>query len=118
MSVERLCRVGNDFANLKEVILTAIRLCRKVDDWTQLNTTLTLLSKRRGQHGKTVTAMVQEVGLFFFVFTAGAAPGVAAAAVVGFCLTALPGKTPPFPCRFRQLNWAQLTARRNNEGWC
>lgn len=60
MSLERLCRVGNDFPNLKEVILTAARLCREVADWAQLNTTLTLLSKRRGQHSKTVTAMVQE----------------------------------------------------------
>lgn len=62
MSLERLCRVGNDFPNLKELILTAARLCRKVEDWPQLNTTLTLLSKRRGQHSKAVTAMVQEVG--------------------------------------------------------
>ena len=61
MSLERLCRVGNDFPNLKEVILTASRLCRQVEDWPQLNTTLTLLSKRRGQHSKAVTAMVQEV---------------------------------------------------------
>lgn len=61
MSLERLCRVGNDFTNLKEVILAATRMCREVGDWAQLNTTLTLLSKRRGQHGKTVTAMVQEV---------------------------------------------------------
>lgn len=60
MSLERLCRVGNDFPNLKEVILTAARLCRQVEDWPQLNTTLTLLSKRRGQHSKAVTAMVQE----------------------------------------------------------
>ncbi|CAN0330816.1 unnamed protein product [Ascophyllum nodosum] len=60
MSLERLCRVGNDFANLKEVILTAVRLCKEVEDWAQLNTTLTLLSKRRGQHSRTVTAMVQE----------------------------------------------------------
>ncbi len=62
MSLERLCRVGNDFPNLKEVILTAARLCRQVEDWPQLNTTLTLVSKRRGQHSKAVTAMVQEVG--------------------------------------------------------
>ncbi|CAN0314669.1 unnamed protein product, partial [Laminaria digitata] len=60
MSLERLCRVGNDFPNLKEVVLTAVRLCREVKDWAQLNTTLTLLSKRRSQHSKTVTAMVQE----------------------------------------------------------
>lgn len=66
MSLERLCRVGNDFTNLKEVVLTAVRLCRKTEDWSQLNTTLTLLSKRRGQHGKTVTAMVQEVSTVFF----------------------------------------------------
>lgn len=63
MSLERLCRVGNDFPNLKEVILTAARLCRETQDWAQLNTTLTLLSKRRGQHSKAVTAMVQEVML-------------------------------------------------------
>lgn len=61
MSLERLCRVGNDFPNLKEVILTAARMCRQAEDWPQLNTTLTLLSKRRGQHSKAVTAMVQEV---------------------------------------------------------
>lgn len=61
MSLERLCRVGNDFPNLKEVILTAARMCREAKDWAQLNTTLTLLSKRRGQHSKAVTAMVQEV---------------------------------------------------------
>lgn len=61
MSLERLCRVGNDHANLKEVILTVIRLCRKAEDWTQLNTSLTIISKRRGQHGKAVTSMVQEV---------------------------------------------------------
>lgn len=61
MSLERLCRVGNDFVNLKEVILTATRLCRKAEDWSQLNTSMTLISKRRGQHGKAVTAMVQEV---------------------------------------------------------
>lgn len=63
MSLERLCRVGNDFPNLKEVVLTAARLCRETQDWAQLNTTLTLLSKRRGQHSKAVTAMVQEVTL-------------------------------------------------------
>lgn len=61
MSLERQCRVGNDHANLKQVILTAVGLCRKAEDWAQLNTTLTLISKRRGQHGKAVTAMVQEV---------------------------------------------------------
>ncbi|CAM9128460.1 unnamed protein product [Choristocarpus tenellus] len=60
MSVERLCRVGNDYSNLKEVVLTAIRLCRKCEDWAQLNASLTLISKRRGQHSKAVTAMVQE----------------------------------------------------------
>lgn len=61
MSLERQCRVGNDYANLKEVILTVTRLCRKAEDWAQLNTSLTLISKRRGQHSKAVTAMVQEV---------------------------------------------------------
>lgn len=68
MSLERLCRVGNDFPNLKEVILTAVRLCREVADWTQLNTTLTLLSKRRGQHSKTVTSMVQEVSILVLIW--------------------------------------------------
>jgi 26S proteasome regulatory subunit N5 len=59
LGVERNCRVGNDHVNLKEIVLTMVRLCHKVGDWEQLNTTATLLSKRRGQQGRTITAMVQ-----------------------------------------------------------
>ncbi|CAM9284286.1 unnamed protein product [Chrysoparadoxa australica] len=60
MGLERNCRVGNDFPNLKEVILTMVRLCHEAKDWEQLNTTATLISKRRGQHSKSITAMVEE----------------------------------------------------------
>ena len=60
MGLERNCRVGNDFNNLKEVVLTMVQICRNSKDWEQLNSTATLLSKRRGQQGRTITAMVQE----------------------------------------------------------
>lgn len=60
MGLERNCRMGNDVANLKEAVLTMVRLCRKLGEWEQLNTIATLLSKRRGQHSKAVSSMVQE----------------------------------------------------------
>eukprot|EP00639_Heterosigma_akashiwo_P004874 CAMPEP_0194575424 /NCGR_PEP_ID=MMETSP0292-20121207/10913_1 /TAXON_ID=39354 /ORGANISM="Heterosigma akashiwo, Strain CCMP2393" /LENGTH=439 /DNA_ID=CAMNT_0039427207 /DNA_START=77 /DNA_END=1396 /DNA_ORIENTATION=- len=58
-SVEKKCRLGNDVANLKEVILTMVRLCRKAENWEQLNSTLTVLSKRRSQNTKAITGMVR-----------------------------------------------------------
>mmetsp|Transcript_20848 Transcript_20848/g.30908 ORF Transcript_20848/g.30908 Transcript_20848/m.30908 type:complete len:458 (+) Transcript_20848:15-1388(+) len=60
LGLERLCRTGNDHANLKEVVLHSLRLCRKCNDIGQLGSTATMLSKRRGQQGRTVTAIVQE----------------------------------------------------------
>lgn len=60
IALERNCRLGNDHNNLKEVVLTLVRLCHECKDWGQLNATATLLAKRRGQQGRTITAMVQE----------------------------------------------------------
>mmetsp|Transcript_995 Transcript_995/g.1258 ORF Transcript_995/g.1258 Transcript_995/m.1258 type:complete len:438 (-) Transcript_995:270-1583(-) len=59
-TVEKKCRLGNDVKNLKEVILTMVKLCRKANNWEQLNSTLTVISKRRSQNNKAVTAMIQE----------------------------------------------------------
>lgn len=58
--LEKKCRVYNDFTNLKEVSLHMIRLCRTKNDWEKLNSTLAVISKRRGQSKVAISAIVEE----------------------------------------------------------
>ena len=46
LGLEKKCRVNNDFANLKEVCLHMVRLCRSKSDWAKLNSTLAVINKR------------------------------------------------------------------------
>jgi len=58
--LERKCRTNSDFNNLKEVCLHMVRLCREKSDWAKLNSTLTILNKRRAQSKVAITAIVHE----------------------------------------------------------
>lgn len=60
LGLEKKCRVHNDFHTLKEVCLHMIRMCRERNDWSTLNSTLQILSKRRNQSKMTVSALVEE----------------------------------------------------------
>jgi 26S proteasome regulatory subunit N5 len=60
LAVEKKCRVYNDVPNLKEICLHMVRLCREKQDWDRLNSTLTVLSKRRAQLKSAITAIVTE----------------------------------------------------------
>eukprot|EP01084_Bolivina_argentea_P283999 486565_1 len=58
MGLERNCRVGNDYDNLKEVLLVMCRLCKDCGNWELLNATASSLARR--QHSKAISAMVKE----------------------------------------------------------
>ena len=60
INFEKKCRIDNDFTTLKEVCLHMIRLCREKSTWSQICSTLTLLSKRRAQHKTAISAIVKE----------------------------------------------------------
>ena len=60
LPLEKLCRVNNDFTNLKEVSVHLVRLCRELNDWNRLNSILALINKRSAQHKSTLTGVVTE----------------------------------------------------------
>jgi 26S proteasome regulatory subunit N5 len=60
LAFEKKCRLANDFHCLKEVCLHIVRLCRSQNNWTTLNSMLTLISKRRAQNKLAITAIVDE----------------------------------------------------------
>ena len=39
LTLEKKCRIGNDFKTLKDVCLHMVRLCKDNNDWSRLNTT-------------------------------------------------------------------------------
>jgi 26S proteasome regulatory subunit N5 len=57
---EKKCRIHNDFPNLKNVCLQMIKMCHEKQDWEKLNSTLTVISKRRGQSKVAIQAIVDE----------------------------------------------------------
>lgn len=60
LALEKKCRVYNDFHNLKEVCLHMVKLCMAQKDWAKLNSTLTVISKRRAQSKIAISAVVTE----------------------------------------------------------
>ena len=60
LSLEKKCRVYNDFHNLKEVCLHMVRLARSKGDWDKLNSTLAVISKRRSQSKMAISGIVAE----------------------------------------------------------
>lgn len=60
LGMEKKCRQGNDFDNLREVVLHMVRLCQQKGDWAKLCTILQVIAKRRAQHKSAITAIVQE----------------------------------------------------------
>ncbi len=60
LAFEKKCRLAGDHANLKEVCLHVVRLCREREDWAKLNSVLSVISKRRTQHKTAIEAIVRE----------------------------------------------------------
>ena len=60
MTLERQCRLANDFKTLKEVCLAMINLCQSKNDWTKLNSTIAVISKKRSQSKAAITVVVDE----------------------------------------------------------
>lgn len=60
LGLEKKCRLHNDFTTLKEVCTHMIKLCREKNDWDKLNSTLSVINKRRAQSKVAITAIVAE----------------------------------------------------------
>lgn len=60
LAFEKKCRLAGDTVNLKEVCLHMVRLCREREDWSRLNSVLTVISKRRTQHKVAIESTVKE----------------------------------------------------------
>ena len=60
LAFEKKCRLAGDHANLKEVCLHVVRLCREREDWSKLNSVLSVISKRRTQHKTAIESIVKE----------------------------------------------------------
>jgi 26S proteasome regulatory subunit N5 len=60
LAFEKKCRLAGDTVNLKEVCLHMVRLCREREDWSRLNSVLTVISKRRTQHKVAIEGTVKE----------------------------------------------------------
>ena len=60
LAFEKKCRLAGDHANLKEVCLHVVRLCREREDWSKLNSVLSVISKRRTQHKSAIESIVKE----------------------------------------------------------
>lgn len=59
-TMEKKCRTHNDSANLTAVCLHMLILCKRKDDWTKLNSVLSLINKRASQNKSTVSSVVNE----------------------------------------------------------
>lgn len=60
MNLERECRLANDFKTLKAVCVAMVRLCYDKKDWSKLNSTLAVISKKRAQSKVAITSIVEE----------------------------------------------------------
>jgi 26S proteasome regulatory subunit N5 len=59
-SLEKKCRLNNDFKNLKEICLHAVRICKDKKDWDKLNSVLAIINKRNAASKITISAVVTE----------------------------------------------------------
>lgn len=60
LALEKKARFHHDHTTLKEVCLHMVRMCRERNDWARLNSTLSLLNRRRAQHKSAISAIVEE----------------------------------------------------------
>jgi 26S proteasome regulatory subunit N5 len=60
LALEKKCRAHNDTHTLKALCLHMVRLCRERNDWLKLNSTLSVIDKRRNQSKFAVSAVVEE----------------------------------------------------------
>lgn len=61
LNFEKKCRSNSDLTSLKAVCLHMVRMCRaKDEDWAKLNSTLTIINKRRAQSKEVIIAIVKE----------------------------------------------------------
>lgn len=59
LSFEKKCRANSDITSLKSVCLHMVRICR-AKDWAKLNSTLTIINKRRAQSKDVIIVIVKE----------------------------------------------------------
>lgn len=69
LNFEKKCRSNSDLTSLKAVCLHMVRMCR-AKDWAKLNSTLSIINKRRAQSKEVVMAIVNE-GLTYVGETPG-----------------------------------------------
>jgi hypothetical protein len=59
LNFEKKCRANSDLTSLKSVCLHMVRMCR-AKDWAKLNSTLSIINKRRAQSKDVILAIVKE----------------------------------------------------------
>jgi len=60
LNLEKQCRLSNDVDSVVRIVVCIVELIKGQKDWKMLNENILLISKRRAQHKKAVTAVVQE----------------------------------------------------------
>lgn len=60
LGLEKKCRVSNDTHSLRQLCVHMVRLCRERNDWIKLNSTVSVINKRRNQSKFALTAVVDE----------------------------------------------------------
>mmetsp|Transcript_20465 Transcript_20465/g.65524 ORF Transcript_20465/g.65524 Transcript_20465/m.65524 type:complete len:448 (+) Transcript_20465:2-1345(+) len=64
LRLEKACRLANQWDVTIKAALQIVSLCYECGEWDALNANLVLLSKRRSQHQKVITAIVAEAMKF------------------------------------------------------
>lgn len=59
LNFEKKCRSNSDLTSLKAICLHMVRMCR-AKDWAKLNSTLSIINKRRAQSKEVIIAIVKE----------------------------------------------------------
>lgn len=60
LALEKLARTSADVASTSRILVAIVQICLEAKNWAVLNEHIVLLSKRRSQLKRAVTAMVQE----------------------------------------------------------
>jgi len=60
LNLEKQCRLSNDVDSVVKIVISIVGILKSQKEWKKLNEHVLIISKRRGQHKKAVSAVVQE----------------------------------------------------------
>merc|ERR1711871_973625 len=60
LNLEKQCRLSNDVDSVVKIVIAIVSILKSQKEWKKLNEHVLIISKRRAQHKKAVSAVVQE----------------------------------------------------------